>query len=202
MPFLTVAHDVICPWCWVAWRQGKQLREEFPMLELRWVGYELLPDGLPYTPTPPDPNAAIKPRVPSRFDLLLTTERLPLPVRTRDRSVSRLALEGAEFAYELEGTTKAEAYLDALYHAYWEESQDIADRSILNLIATKAGLNIASFAEALDTHVYRSQVIEYDDPAHDAGVWNVPTWMFPEEWIAEQPYSVIREFATRFLKEI
>ena len=196
MPVLTVAHDVICPWCWVAWQQQKRLRTEFPTLELRWVGYELLPEGLPYTPTPPDPDAAHKPRVPSRFDLLLAAEGLTLPERTRERSNSRAALEGAEFAYE---SGKADVYLDALYHAYWEESQDIADRAVLTQIATKAGLEIEAFHQALEMKQYRDRVIEYDDPAHEAGVWNVPTWMFPEEWVAEQPYSVVRKLAEKLV---
>ncbi len=193
---LTVAHDVICPWCWVAWQQRNRLLSEFPDLALRWVGYELLPEGLPYTPSPPDPNADQKPRVPSRFDLLLEAEGLTLPTRNSGLSNSRRALEGAEFAYE---AGNADAYLEALYHTYWEEDQDIHDLDVLKEIAQKAGLDTDAFAEALKTHQFRERVIEFDDPAHEAGVWNVPTWMFPEEWVAEQPYRVVREMASRFM---
>ena len=198
MPELTVLFDVICPWCWVGWRQATRLRAEFPMLTFRWVGYELLPEGLPYTPSPPDPPAARKPRTPSRFDLLLAAEGLSLPRRTRGLSNSRLALEGAEFAHD---AGQADAYLDALYHAYWEEDRDISDKAVLTEIAEAAGLDIVMFITALETRQYRDRVIEYDEPAHAAGVWNVPTWMFPEEWVAEQPYSVLRELAARFVQE-
>ena len=196
MPELTVAYDVICPWCWVGWKQAARLKQEFPTLTFRWVGYELLPAGLEYTPAPPDPNAAKKPRIPSRFDLLLAAEGLTLPKRTRGLSNSRLALEGAEFAHE---AGKADAYLDALYHAYWEDDQDISDKAALTEIAESAGLDVAAFITALETHAYCNRVIEYDDPAHEAGVWNVPTWMFPEEWVAEQPYSTLREMAARYV---
>lgn len=196
MPLLTVAHDVVCPWCWVGRRQAERLKEEFPELELRWVGYELLPAGLPYTPAPPDPDADRKPRIPTRFELLLAAEGLTLPERKSPLSNSRLALEGAEFAYE---AGKGEAYLDALYHAYWEEDRDISDKVVLTEIAEAAGLDIAGFMNALEEGRYRERVIEYDEPAHQAGVWNVPTWMFPEEWVAEQPYTVIRELAARFV---
>ena len=198
MPVLTVAHDVICPWCWVAMRQATRLKAEFPTLTLRWVGYELLPEGLPYTPSVPDPDAPKKPRVPGRFDLLLASEGLTLPQRQRERSNSRRALEGAEFAYETTGN--ADAYLAALYHAYWEEDRDIHDFAALEEIAQTAHLDVSAFRNALETHLYRDRVIEYDDPAHEAGVWNVPTWMFPEEWVAEQPYGVIRELAARFIE--
>lgn len=196
MPELKVAHDVVCPWCWVGWRQAARLQAEFPSLTFRWVGYELLPEGLEYIPSPPDPDADRKPRIPNRFELLLAAEGLTVPVRQSGLSNSRLALEGAEFAWE---AGKADAYLDALYHAYWEEDRDISDKAVLREIAEAAGLDATAFMDALERRLYRDRVVEFDEPAHAAGVWNVPTWMFPEEWVAEQPYGVVRELAARFV---
>jgi predicted DsbA family dithiol-disulfide isomerase len=199
MPQLIVAHDYICPWCWIAWEQGKRLCAEFPTLELIWKGYELLPEGLPYVPKPPEPFADVKPKVPSRLDLLLAAENLVLPVRKRKYSISRLALEGAEFAME---AGRGDAYHAAMYHAYWEESLVISDRKVLQAVAEKAGLEVAAFDAALDDRRYKDRIVEFDDPAHAAGIYNVPTWMFPEEWIAEQPYHVLREYTERFLKSV
>lgn len=196
MPRLTVAHDFICPWCWVAWEQAKKLASEFPTLELDWVGYELLPEGLEYSPAAPDLNAPQKPRVPSRFELFLLAEGLLVPKRSRPFSRSRQALEGVEFAKTV---GKADAYLGAVYHAYWEEDRDIAERAVLKQIAAKAGLDVEAFDRALEERIYRDRIVEYDDPAHAAGVWNVPTWMFPEEWVAEQPYTVVREMVLRHI---
>lgn len=198
MPILVVAHDVICPWCYVGRIQAHKLRAEFPGLEFVWKGYELLPEGLPYTPARPDPNAPAKPRVPSRFELLLAADGITLPVRTSGLHNSRLALEGAEYAAEVD---RIEPYLDALYHAYWEEDRDISDKSVLTEIAESSGLDIGAYVAALESRRYRDQVVEYDEPAHAAGVWNVPTWMFPEEWVAEQPYTVLREMTARFMAE-
>ena len=198
MPQLQVAFDVVCPWCWVAWRQAARLQAEFPSLTFRWIGYELLPAGLEYTPAPPDPDVARKPRIPGRFELLLAAECLTLPVRKSKLSNSRLALEGAEFAWE---AGQADAYLDSLYHTYWEEDRDISEKSVLMEIAESAGLDVAAFMDALENHTYSDRVIEFDEPAHSAGVWNVPTWMFPEEWVAEQPYGVLRKLAAQFVKE-
>ena len=197
MPRLTVAHDFICPWCWVAWEQAKKLAVEFPTLTLDWVGYELLPEGLEYTPAAPDADAPRKPRVPGRFDLFLLAEGLTLPKRTRSFSRSRRALEGVEFA---KAAGKADAFLGAVYHAYWEENRDIADMAVLTAAAEKAGLDVAAFTKALEERTYRDKIVEYDDPAHAAGVWNVPTWMFPEEWVAEQPYTVVHAMAEKFVE--
>jgi predicted DsbA family dithiol-disulfide isomerase len=197
MPSLTVAHDFICPWCWVANIQAKRLREEFPTLEFEWKGHELLPEGMAYNPPPPDPNERRKPRIPSRFELLLQADGLTLPVRTRPFSRSRLALEGAEFAAE---AGKADAYRDAVYHAYWEEDRDIADKAVLAEVAGRVGLDVPAFLAALENRTYRDRIVEFDEPSYAAGIWHVPTWMFPEEWIAEQPYAVVREFAARFVR--
>ena len=198
MPLLTVAHDYICPWCWVARRQAEKLRDEFPTLVLVWKGYELLPEGLESASTPVDKNAPVKPATPSRFDLMLLAEGLKLPVRKRKYSISRKALEGAEFALE---AGKAEAWHDAVYFAYWEESKNIAEWATLKECAEKAGLDSGELKRALDEGKYRERVIEYDDPAHEAGVWNVPTWMFEGNWIAETPYVVLRGRIKQFVEE-
>lgn len=198
MPVLVVAHDVVCPWCWVGRHQAKRLKLEFPTIEFDWRGFELLPEGLPYNPPPPDPEVAKKPSVPSRFELLLAAEGLTLPERKSPISNSRLALEGAEFAKE---HGRVEPYLDALYHAYWEEDLDISNREVLGEIAKRAGLNVSSFYRSLDLRLYKERIVEFDEPAHQAGVWNVPTWMFPEKWVAEQPYRVLRELAARFVAQ-
>ena len=197
MPRLTVAYDYICPWCYIAWHQSVRLLREFPTLTLEWKGYELLPEGLPYTPAPPDPDAARKPRVPSRLELLEAADGIKIPKRTRPLSNSRLALEGAEFAAAV---GKSDAYHDGVYRAYWNEDRDISDKAVLTEIAEAVGLDIGAFVNALEDRIYRDAIVEYDDPAHAAGIWNVPTWEFPEEWIAEQPYVVLREFAARFME--
>jgi predicted DsbA family dithiol-disulfide isomerase len=197
MPRLIVAHDYICPWCYVGWDQGKRLKAEFPDLELIWRGYELLPEGLEYTPAPPDPNEGTKPAVPSRFELLVAADGIVMPERTRPFSRSRRALEGAEFALE---AGRADDYHDAVYHSYWHEDSDISDMATLTEIAEQAGLDVGAFLAALESGRYRDRIVEFDDPAHAAGVWNVPTWMLPEKWIAEQPYAVVREYAARFVK--
>src|SRR5579871_6214824 len=197
MPRLILAHDVVCPWCWVAVRQAARLQEEFPSIELRWVGFELLPEGLAYTPGPKDPDADRKPRIPTRFELLLAAEGLALPVRNGPLSNSRLALEGGEFAWE---AGQQATYIDALYHTYWEEDRDISSKAVLTEVAEEAGLDVAEFINALEDRRYRDRIVEFDEPAHAAGIWNVPTWEFPEAWVAEQPYGVVRGLAGRFMQ--
>ncbi len=195
MPQLTVVHDVVCPWCWVALRQAERMRIDFPSVTLRWVGFELLPATLVYTPKPVDPDADKKPPIPTRFELLQLADGLTVPKRTSKLSNSRLALEGGEFAW---GAGKQQDYIEALYHAYWEEDRDINDLAVLKDVAEKSGLDVFEFIAALESRMYRKHIVEFDEPAHAAGIWNVPTWKFPEKWVAEQPYSVVSAMCKRF----
>lgn len=171
------------------------MRVDFPTVTLRWVGFELLPEGLVYTPKPKDPDADRKPPVPSRFELILAADRLTLPKRNSKLSNSRLALEAGEFAWE---AGKQDSYITALYNAYWEEDRDISDLAVLKDIAENSGLDVPRFLEALETRIYRDRIVEFDEPSHAAGIWNVPTWQFPEKWVAEQPYRVVSEMCKRF----
>ena len=198
MPRLVVAHDIICPWCWVARRQAEWLRSEFPELELIWKGYELLPEGLLSTPSVPEDKSVVKPPVPSRFELMLLAERLTIPKRTRRLCNSRKALEGSEFALKF---GKQEEYLDATYYAYWEESKNISDLKVLCECASKAGLDADEFSKALEERTFKEEVVEYDEPAHEAGVWNVPTWMFAGDWVAETPYETLRKKVAEFVRK-
>ena len=198
MPRLVVAHDFICPWCWVARRQAERLRSEFPTLELIWKGYELFPEDLLFTPSEPEDKSVVKPPVPSRFDLMLLAERLTIPKRTRRVFNSRKALEGSEFALKF---GRQEAYLDVAYYAYWEESKNISDLKVLSECATKAGLDADKFTKALETKEFKNEVVEYDEPAHNAGVWNVPTWMFAGDWVAETPYETLRKKVAELVRK-
>lgn len=199
MPQLLVAHDFVCPWCWAAIRQAERLNADFPTLSLRWVGFELLPEGLTYTSAPKDPDAAKKPRIPTRFELLLEADGLTIPIRNGKLSNSRMALEGAEFAWE---AGRQHEYIWGVYNAYWEQDRDISNRAVLEDVAEKAGLDVEAFLTALGTRIFQDRVVEFDDPAHEAGIWNVPTWKFTEAWVAEQPYRVVSEMAARFATDL
>ncbi len=81
---VTIAHDILCPWCWVGFFQAKKLREEFPQIRQVWRGFELLPEELgplpDFKPQPPDPNA------PTRFEC--SRGRRALPCRKAELSGS------------------------------------------------------------------------------------------------------------------
>ena len=194
---VTIAHDYLCPWCWVGLFHAKRLREEFPQIEQDWVGYELLPEELgpmpTYAPQPKDPNAA-----PTRFELFAEAEGVTLHPRTIGAVRTHAALEGAEYVKD-KAPEQFDAYNEAVYRAYWERSEDICDHAVLAGIAEKIGLDPADFARAVSAKAYYDRIVRFDDDAYAADITHVPTFQFRGERVAEAPYATIRELAQRHL---
>ncbi|MDR3710862.1 MAG: DsbA family protein [Capsulimonadaceae bacterium] len=192
-----IAHDYLCPWCWIGLFQAKRLKEEFPEIKQDWRGYELLPEALgplpEYKPKPHDPN-----KPPSRLQLLAELDGIPIPsnrtigvVRTHD------ALQSAEFVKE-RAPDLFDAFNEAVYRAFWERSEDISDRDVLEHIASGAGLDGARLRAEIEEKRYSSRIIGFDDDAYARDITHVPTFVFRGERCAEAPYSTIRLMAERF----
>jgi len=195
---VSIAHDYLCPWCWVGFIQAKRLREEFPRIKQVWRGFELLPEELgplpDYKPQPKDPDAP-----PSRFDLFSQAEGAPV-LEGRMIGVVRThnALEGAAYAQEKE-PERFDAYNEAVYRAFWERSEDISDLGVLGRLAEGAGLDRAAFLQAVSSKAYYNEIVRFDDDAYAADVTHVPTFLFRGERCAEAPYTTIRDLAQRYL---
>lgn len=195
---VTIAHDYLCPWCWIGFFQARKLKEEFPQIRQNWRGFELLPEELgplpDYAPPPPDPNAP-----PSRMERLAEAEGCPIPPGRAIGIVrTHFALEGAAYVQDKD-PDKFDAYNEAVYRAFWERSEDISDLDVLGRLAEGAGLNKSEFLQAVTTKAYHSRITRFDDDAYAADVTHVPTFLFRGERCAEAPYSTIRDLAQRYL---
>lgn len=194
---VTLAHDYLCPWCWVGFLHARRLADDFG-LAFDWRGFELIPPGMDFSPAPPrpaEPNAP--PRAPGRFDQFLVEEgiemRSPRPAFAR----SHRALLGAEFA-RVEG--RFDAYNEAVYRAYWEERQDISEPAVLERLAAGAGLDPAAFSASVNAERFAENIVPFDDEAYAMGIRHVPTFLFgAEEKMAEANYADLAHAAERFL---
>ena len=188
---IPVAHDFICPWCWVGLLQAKKLIAE-EGVEIEWKGYELwpedLPRPLPTAPTPPNPD---RPPVPSRLDFILIGDGIELPQAEKPpRMLTHNAHEAVEFAKQ---SGKGFAFVEALYRAYWERGVNINAPAELQTIAAGLGLDPAGLRKTIEEKTYQSQIVGFDDPAYASGVFNVPTFIIADERYAEQPYVVLQK---------
>jgi riboflavin biosynthesis pyrimidine reductase/predicted DsbA family dithiol-disulfide isomerase len=187
-----VAHDVVCPWCWIGLFQAKRLKEEFGA-EIEWLGYELWPEELGW----PEPKAstvpADRPPVPSRFDLMQAAEgihvpKIARPARMRTHNVH----EAIEHVKATGGDT--DRFVEAVYRAYWERGETVDDVEVLVRLAHGLA-DPNELREAIAERRYRDKIVGFDEPAHATGVYNVPTFFLHGERYAEQPYSVLAEAA-------
>jgi riboflavin biosynthesis pyrimidine reductase/predicted DsbA family dithiol-disulfide isomerase len=186
---IPVAHDFVCPWCWVGWIQSQRLRAELGV-RFDWVGYELWPAELPRpAPGVPVPKDARRPVTPSRFDFLLTIEGLTLPDVPQPSGVdTHAAHEAVEYA-KTEGAQ--EAAMEALYRAFWERGEHIGDPETVIALVGPHVSDVSALRKAIESRQFADNIVGFDDPAHENGVFNVPTFFIGSERYAEQPYNVL-----------
>ncbi len=188
---IPVAHDFICPWCWVALFQVKRLQEDFGA-EIEWKGYELFPDALEWPDPSPQPEPpANKPPVPSRLDFILVADDLEIPPVAKPRKMrTHNAHEALEYA-KTEG--KADTFAEALYRAYWEKGREINKPEVLRELAAGILDDVEAMAAAVESKRFAKDIVGFDDDAYAGGVYNVPTYWIGGERYAEQPYANLKK---------
>ncbi len=196
-----IAHDYLCPWCWVGFFQAQKLQREFPQIVLDWQGYELRPEELGdlpvYDSKPKDPDAPL-----TRFELFAASEGVTLHPRTIGVVRTHAPLEGAEWVKD-KFPAKFDAYNEAVYRAFWERSDDISNLDILGNLVASIGIDdrsdVSDFLSAVANKKYYDKIVRFDADAYAADVTHVPTFRFRGERCAEAPYETIRAMASRFL---
>ncbi len=196
---IPVAHDFICPWCWVALLQAKRLENEFGA-KIEWLGYELFPTDLEWPDWAPGPEPpANKPPTPSRFDFLLAADDIEMPTAERPKKMRTFnAHEAVEYA-KTEGV--GNELIEVLYRALWERGEEINDLDVLRRLAAGVVKNVDALIQAAASDQFRDKIVKFDDDAYAIGVYNVPTFYIGGKPYAEQPYSVLRKAVTAVLEQ-
>jgi len=191
-PVIPVAHDFVCPWCWVGWHQAKQMQEEFGV-EIEWRGYELFPEWMAFpssAPAKPDSVKSDRPVTPTKMQLAYAAQGMNPPT---NKFKGDIRTHKAHELVELAKTVnKADAMVERLYRALWEEGKNIDDADVLVAEAAAVGLNEADARAVIEEFPFKNNIVEYDDDAYATGVYNVPTFFIGGERYAEQPYRVLR----------
>jgi len=186
---VTIAHDFVCPWCWIGLSQANRLREDFGA-EIVWDGYELWPENLDRPAfKPPAPKDERRPATPSRLDLAYAAEGMAPPTAERPKLMrTHNALQAAEFSREAGVQHQA---VEAIYRALWEEGDRIGDLDVLRTVLAGI-LDVDAMAAAVESRRFEGRIVAFDNDAYSAGVFNVPTFFIGGERYAEQPYVVLQ----------
>jgi riboflavin biosynthesis pyrimidine reductase/predicted DsbA family dithiol-disulfide isomerase len=187
---IAIAHDFSCPYCWVGWLQSQKLSQEFGA-EIEWLGYELWPELLEW-PTPnPKITPANKPETSTKLSLLLAADQIKIPDIQRP---NRMRTFNAHQAVEYAKTVGQQAaMIEALYRAYWCEARDINNIETIIELSEPFISDLKALRVAMIENRFDDQVVDFDAPAYESGIYNVPTFFIGDERLAEQPYSVLRD---------
>ncbi len=186
---IPVAHDYICPWCWVALSQTRRLTDEFGVT-FEWLGYELMPEALPWDDAPATPEVTTnRPKTPSRMDLAYAAEGMERPTAVRPKKMrSHNALQATEY---VKAKGEPDGFIEAMYRALWEGGREINAIGEIEQIAAPFVENVSELIRAVEAREFSDLIVPFDDEAYAKGVYNVPTYWIGGERYAEQPYSVL-----------
>jgi predicted DsbA family dithiol-disulfide isomerase len=185
-----IAHDFICPWCWIGLLQARKLQQEFGV-DIEWIGYELFPNELEwpdFQPAKSDPEN--KPKTLTRLQFLEYADNTPIPQSDRPK---KMRSHNAHLAVELAKKHGIEdSLVEALYRAFWQEGQNINDVDVLEKIAKGRFPSDVDLRAAIAAEEGAENIVHFDDDAYKGGVYNVPTFFIGDERLAEQPYGVLK----------
>jgi predicted DsbA family dithiol-disulfide isomerase len=185
-PAIAVYSDVICPWCFVGKRRlERAVREVGAEASVTWLPFELNPD------MPPDglERATYRAR---KFGA----------ERSRELDANMTALgkeEGIAFAFDRIARTpntrkahaliahasrlgRADAVVEALFVAYFEEARDIGSDDVLADIAARHGLDRTEALRAIADPQLRAEVVAHEGEAAGLGVSGVPFFLVEGQW--------------------
>ena len=200
---IAVVSDVICPWCYLGKRRLERALAELDQpAEIQWLPYELNPD----MPLEGMERASYRERKfgaarAAQFDAQLTAlgqeEGVPFAFERQARTPNtRRAHQLIAFAAS-EG--KADAVVEGLFKAYFEDGRDIGSEETLSEVAAEAGLDRGVALAAIRDEGLRAYVADLERQAASLGIQGVPFFIVDQSWAlsgaqpAEQWIAAIRE---------
>jgi predicted DsbA family dithiol-disulfide isomerase len=185
---IDIVSDVVCPWCFIGKRRLQKalaLRPEIGV-EIVWRPFQLNPDM-------PAEGVDRQTFLAAKFGGDGQAERIHANLAAAGASV------GIDFAFDRIRRTpntrdahrlvryaaaegRADALVEALFHAYFVEGRDIGEHQVLAEIAGEAGLDAAAAGAWLDSPAEIEQVLAEDRSARRLGINAVPCFIFERQY--------------------
>ncbi len=116
-------------------------------------------------------------------DMARWAKRYGIELRVPSRfPVSTIATQRALVAADrLFGETAQKTLAKALFHAYWVDDEDVADKAVLGRIATSSGLDAAAIVGAIDAQETKDVLRANTDEAVSRGAFGAPAMFYEGE---------------------
>lgn len=185
---IDIFSDVICPWCFIGKRRlARALAAESDVaVTVRWRAFMLNPD------MPPEGmdrqayvalkfgGAAQARRVYENVLQAASQEGLTLALDRIPRTPS--TVEAHRLIRWASGLGDADAVVEGLFRAYFQEGRDIGDRGVLATLAGESGLDAAAAAAMLAGNEGAAEVVAEDRSARRIGINGVPCFIFDGQY--------------------
>ncbi len=213
---IDIISDVVCPWCYIGKRRlegalklYRELHPQAPAPEVRWWPFQLNPE-MPLEGVDRSAYLERKFGTASVSDIYARVSGvgkevgIPFAFDKMVRQPNTLAAHSIVAQAGLLGVQ--DAMVEALFHAYFIEGQDLTQIEVLVRIATGAGVSEADARECLEGAEMREQAAHEDKRARELGVEGVPFFIFnrriavsgaqPEEMLLQAMERALEEPAT------
>ena len=198
---LTLYHDVLCSWCYLADARLDSLRDEYgPMVRWRFRPYPLRPENQ----LPDKKQRAVLARHFRRVAREQEGRGVKADLWTgEDPPSSSLPPLVALEAALSQGTEMQRALLKAMRRKAFVEGLNVARRDVLVEVAAQEGLDVSRFLERLDDPRLLQEVNASVDEAEALGIKGVPALVIGGEWLMQgcRDLSEYRQVIDKYLRE-
>ncbi len=198
---LTLYHDVLCSWCYVADARLDQLRDEYgPMVRWRFRPYPLRPENQ----LPDKKQRAVLARHFRRVAREQEGKGVKADLWTgQDPPSSSLPPLIALEAALAQGPLMQRALLKALRRKAFVEGLNVARRDVQLEVAAQEGLDVSRFLERLDDPRLLQDVNNSVEEAEAIGIKGVPALVIGGEWLMQgcRDLSEYRQVIDKYLRE-
>ena len=189
---IPIYFDYASTLCYIAWRIVTPLEDE--------LGFEALWKGVPISARDfrAKPGRVLGER--ERQKVLLVAAETGIRVAPPPSWIdSTLALQGSEVARD---AGVFPAYHDAIFRAGFDEGGDLADRTVLEAVADRAGIDRSRFRDALDSGAMAGRIDQNKREADEFSALGYPTFILGDfPMIGIQPIESMRMLLGRFIRQ-
>ena len=176
---VTVFSDYICPFCYVGHHRLMRLRDEYD-LKINWCFIEIHPE----TSAEGEPVASLDypseqwNQLMQNLEAVAKEEGIAMAEHTFTTN-SKDALLLSEAAKE-QGREKFSDLHEKLFAAFFVDSRNIGDRSILRELAADSGIDNEAIESAWQDEKYQQRILSNYHAARQHEIQGVPSFIFGE----------------------
>ena len=191
LPTLEIFTDCTCPWCYFMSGRIARLKKEYHIqIRRRMFPFrsDTPQDGLSLAACFSDDPLVVKERM---RNLKETAEAMGLPFGSPEMIYNSRSAQ--ELGLWAESKGKGDAFLQALYVAYFVDSRNIAKISVLSDVAVSVGLQAEEVEKILKAGAYREPVDRDWAMAEEMKILVLPTFMLNRDrLVGAQPYHKLQ----------